>query len=161
MIDIAGTAETLPLLATNTTLTSMGIVSDNSSILSTQNMMTQGAFALLGPLIQEWWPTREEVQLYVFDEIEKAFNAHHQTPQHSSGYGIASATVPGYTAIMPGSGPTEIPQWTEIDKLCRPVQAPTQISDISEDESIDLDGTMREFEPIQAWAMSPALPYLI
>lgn len=163
MMDVAGAAETLPLLSTNVNLTSMGVVPQNAAILSTQNMMTHGAFALIAPLIQKWWPTRDEVQTYVFQEIDKAFIKHHSIPQHSAGYGIASATIPGQTIITPGTAPIEIPKYTALTKMGRPIPMPISASALTDDidiGSFEIDGVGYQMEVIMAWAADISLPYL-
>lgn len=162
MFDIVGAANTLPLLSTNTYLTSMGVVPQDAALLSSRNMMAEGAFALLAPKIQTFFPTREEVGIYVFDQISTAFRAHHEIPQHSSGYGIASATITGQTPIVLEGEPIIVPKYISITSVGRPIQTPVDpasASGLSEDSSFD--GIALQFEPILVWAASPAVPYIM
>lgn len=157
MIDITGTAMASALLSTDTVLTSMGVVTVNAAEKSSWNTMIEIVWALLEPKIQILFPTRQEMATYTYTELNKAFMKHHETPQHSQGYGIGSATIPGFTILEPGDGPIEIPLQTILSKVGRPTPMITPVSSVTGEDSLDFEMGAPQMEPITVYSMSPAI----
>lgn len=159
MLDVGGAAQTITLLSTNVNLTSMGVVPMNSAVISTQNMMSHGAFALIAPFIQLYWPTKEEVSTYVTQEILKAFLSHDTKVFHSQAlYSMAQTTQ-----LEPGTGPKTVPKTTTLMKKGRPIPLPMSLNNLSDEIDIgsyEIDGVTTTMETILAWAADVSVPYL-
>lgn len=160
MIDVAGTAQASTVLTTNTVLTSMGVFAETATEKASWAMQIEMAWALLEPKIQMLFPTRQEVGSYVYREIQKAFYKHHEKAQHSQGYGMGSATIPGFTIVEPGDGPVEVPLYTFTSKMSRPVPIISPISAADVDMLNDIELGAPQVVPIEVYSASPALVLL-
>lgn len=160
MIDVAGTAQAVVVLGASPVLTSMGVIAANSSAKSSWNMMIEGVWALLEPKIQMYFPTRTECGTYVAQKLMEAFASHHASNFHIWA-GLCVPVAGGGTVITPDIGPVQVPLTAFLTKMSRPVPTPAQPAQaLGSDLASDLEIGAGVPEPIQAFSLSPALPYL-
>lgn len=160
MLDVAGTAQAVVALGASPVLTSMGVFATSSTAKSTWNMMIEGTWALLQPKIQKYFATRTEISTYVVQKLNEAFIKHHAANAHVW-VGLCGPVYGGATPIAPDAGPVPVPLSAFISKRSRPVPmpaSPTQAlgSDLASD--LEIGAPMPEL--VEAFGLSPALPYL-
>lgn len=147
MIDINGATQSMTKLATNTTLTSMGVVTTNIASKASWNMQVKGEFALLFPDIHILFPTREEVSKY----LTQAFATHHGSNLHKSG--------PEFTMVQPIID--ALPKETVIVKKSRPIPVPvTNPTSALGDDMPEVETGVPQVESMTVFAASPAIAFL-
>ena len=160
MLDVAGTSQAVVALGASPVLTSMGVSTASSAAKATWNMMIEGTWALLQPKIQKFFPTRTEISTYVVQKINETFIQHHASNAHVWA-GICVPVYAGATVATPDAGPIPIPLSTFITKRSRPVPTPASPTQaLGSDMASDLEIGAPIPELVEAFGLSPALPYL-
>ncbi len=122
--------------------------------------MIEGVWALLEPKIQKYFPTRTEISTYVVQKLNEAFIQHHASNAHIW-VGLCGPVYGGATPITPDAGPVIVPLSAFITKMSRPVPQPAQPTQaLGSDMVSDLEIGAPVPEPVEAFGLSPALPYL-
>jgi hypothetical protein len=158
MLDINGAMMSSARLYMNKTLLSMGIKPQTSAIKASLNMQIAGTYALLFPVIHRNYPTKQEVEMFVYRQISLGFLNHHLMNLHSQ---PQYSTGTGFTNVMQG---TIIPIILEtfLTKLTRKIPIPsTDILSADDFSGEDLETGSPQTETVPALSTSQALPYLV
>jgi hypothetical protein len=157
--NIANIAQSSKLLKQDKVLMSMGKSTVYADKKATMDFMIKGEFSLLFPEIHKVFLTSDEIQAYIWEQLQVAFNTHHeQSPHIWSGPGVAPAPVQNKSSILPPKPPLftvkEIPINPPI--MSRGIQVP--IADPTSaigDDDIDLTPPIPVLNPVMGYYASP------
>lgn len=153
MVNISNVAQASALLVTDTVLASQGEESVDASMKASWEVMVQGTFSLLFPEIHKVFPTRLEMEYWLREELDVAFQFHHGTNMHQWS---ATPTGPGNTAVLPCEPVTVFPQENLIMKMTRATQTTWDVSSVLGDDYPDVEIATPEFQYVTVWSLSPA-----